>query len=617
MASGAFVRIDSKSGLPSKQTPTRKKGKSMANVTKTASAKLGVSQERVVNESFSRPKVIYGPANPHPLSQMKTELVWDGKYDEFGNLREVDITGLAMPLQRIETVDDPRSRAVAEKDQPTLFSLEKERKKLGDFRNMLIWGENKLVMASLLKDFKGEVDLIYIDPPFDVGADFTMDVPIGDEKETIAKDQSTLEFVAYRDMWGKGTDSYLSMMYERLKLMRDLLSPDGSIYVHCDWRLNSSLRLLLDEVFGPDCFRNEITWRRQIVRGMKTHARFMAYSSDYLLLYTRSEAATWNPIEKETFISIAEAEQKYMKDKGGYFRTSDPGTYSDESIIRLNKEGRIHITNGGKLVVKDGKVTVTTGSIGIKYYREQRGNQVVEKTVADNIWDDIPGMGVVSSEYLGYATQKPKALLRRVIEASSNEGDLVVDFFCGSGTTGAMAEWLGRRWIMADLGRFAIHTSRKRLLEVQRKLHAEDKPYRAFDVYNLGRYERQWWQKERLKGANEEHRKVVMEFYRATPLSGSPSPLLHGRKDSAFVHVDSIDGLFTQAELRAVAEAVHAAGAREIKCLAWDFEMDLRLHANAFEAELGVKIALLRIPREIMEKNRTEVPFFEIGRAHV
>src|SRR5207237_10195783 len=143
--------------------------------------------------------------------------------------REVDIAGCAMPMQRIETIDQPRSEAAA---AGTLALFEKKTTRLDDFRNRLIWGDNKLVMASLLAEFKGKIDLIYIDPPFDVGADFSMDVPIGDEKETIGKDQSTLEMVAYRDMWGKGTDSYLHMMYERLTVMRELLSEKGSIYVH-------------------------------------------------------------------------------------------------------------------------------------------------------------------------------------------------------------------------------------------------------------------------------------------------------------------------------------------------------------------------------------------------
>ncbi len=157
----------------------------------------------------------YGPDNPHLLSTRKTELIWEGKYDEYGNRREVDIAGCAIPMQKIETIDEPASRL-----KPLgLFDSEKAHK--DDFRNMLIWGDNKLVMASLLKDFKGKIDLICTDPPVDVGADFTMNIPIGDEKENLYKDQSTLEIVAYRDMWGKGTDSYLHMMYERLLLMKE------------------------------------------------------------------------------------------------------------------------------------------------------------------------------------------------------------------------------------------------------------------------------------------------------------------------------------------------------------------------------------------------------------
>jgi len=144
--------------------------------------------------------------------------VWEGKYDEYGDRREVDIAGCAMPMQKIEGIDEPRREAAANQ-QLTLF--EQQNPRVDDFRNRLIWGDNKLVMASLLQEFKGKVDLIYIDPPFDVGADFTMSVAIGDEKETIAKDQSVLEMVAYRDVWGKGADSYLQMMFERLILMRD------------------------------------------------------------------------------------------------------------------------------------------------------------------------------------------------------------------------------------------------------------------------------------------------------------------------------------------------------------------------------------------------------------
>jgi len=195
----------------------------------------------------------------------------------------------------------------------------------------------------------------------------------------------------------------------------------------------------------------------------------------------------------------------------------------------------------------------------------------------------------------------------------SNEGDLVADFFCGSGTTGAVAEKLGRRWIMADLGRFAIHTTRKRLIGLQSELHAAGESYRAFDVYNLGRYERQWWQKERLKGADEEHRRTVLDFYKAAPLQQPSSPLLHGTKDKAVCHVDGIDSIFTAEELREVAKAAATAGARELHCLAWEFQMDLRGEANALQTALDIKISLKAIPREILEKNRTHVTFHDVA----
>jgi SAM-dependent methyltransferase len=229
-----------------------------------------------------------------------------------------------------------------------------------------------------------------------------------------------------------------------------------------------------------------------------------------------------------------------------------------------------------------------------------------------DVWD-IAYLRQNALERVGFETQKPETLLNRIINASSTEDSLVADFFCGSGTTLAVAEKLGRRWIGVDLGRYAIHTTRKRLIQVQRDLHAAGKPYRSFDVYNLGRYERQWWQAERLKGADMEHRRIVLSFYKAALLDNPPNPLLHGRKNGAFVHVDRIDGIFTESELRVAAEAAQTAGGRELHCLAWEFEMELALKKQAVEAETGLTVRLKYIPREIMEPNRSEVQFFEAG----
>jgi adenine-specific DNA-methyltransferase len=553
----------------------------------------------------------FGPGNPHPLSTLKTELVWEGKYDEFGNRREVDAAGLAMPLQRIETVDEPRARTEA---QGGLFDIQKAH--LDDFRNMLVWGDNKLVAASLLSEFKGKVDLIYIDPPFDVGADFTMTVAIGEERDMTGKDQSALEMVAYRDMWGKGTDSYLHLMYERLALMKQLLTETGSIYVHLGQEIAPYVRLSLLELFGAAGFNNEIVWQRTYAHN--DPGRY-GNTVDYICFFTKSaDAHIWNqpyaPYSEdyiESHFSRRDARgrryQNVTLDAPSHGRPANylwkgmappPGriwTLSQDKMEELERAGRIEYTASGR-------------PRRIYYLDEMPGAPL------QTLWADVPPVNSQALEDTGYDTQKPEKLLARIIEASSNPGDLVADLFCGSGTTGAVAERLGRRWIMSDLGRFAVHTSRKRLIDVQRDLHDQGKPYRAFDVFNLGRYERQWWQNERLKGADEDHRRVVLEFYKAEPLTRSPSPHLHGRKGATFCHVDGIDSIFSRDEAKVVARAAKEAGAKEVACLAWEFEMDLRMVCDALERELGVRIKLIQIPREIMEKNRKEPPpFLEVA----
>jgi adenine-specific DNA-methyltransferase len=550
----------------------------------------------------------WGLDNPHPFSQMKTELIWEGKYDEYGNRRAVDIAGSAMPLQKIETVDQPRSEAAAS-GQIELF--EKENKRLDDFRNMLIWGDNKLIMASLLKDYKGKIDLIYIDPPFDVGADFTMNVPVGDGKETLGKDQSALEMVAYRDMWGKGTDSYLHMMHERLVLMREFVSENGSIYVHCDWRVVAFLRQLLDEIFGPDNLTNQIV--RQKTRSPKAQSGSFGNIHDYILFCSKNINKTFNPQYDTRDEKTTETRFPHVDEQTGRRYVLDNFTQAGQGLPRNFGDKLLKPPAGKHWIwtqeridkgLKDGLIAFTSKGMPRLKRFETVG------VFAGDIWYGNRWMlHSQSLESTNYSTQKPEAILERILMASTNEGDLVADFFCGSGTTGAVAEKLGRRWIMADLGRFAIHTSRKRLIQLQRTLHKEGKQYRSFDVYNLGRYERQWWQKERLEGADEEHRRVVMDFYRAEHLPNAAG-LLHGRKGRAFVHVDGIDSIFTRDELRSVVKAAKEAGAREVHCLAWEFEMDLRFICHELEAAHGIKIKLIPIPREIMEKNRTSPPPF-------
>lgn len=518
----------------------------------------------------------WGPDNPHPLSKMKTELVWEGKYDEWGNRREVDIAGCAMPMQRIETIDQPRSEAAA---AGQLAMFEKKTTRLDDFRNRLIWGDNKLVMASLLAEFKGKIDLIYIDPPFDVGADFTMQVPIGDESDVIEKEQSALEMVAFKDTWGRGADSYVASMSERFTVMRHLLTDTGSICVHCDWHASHFLKCILAEVFGPGCFRNEIVW--WYYNKMQGNVGQFAANHDVVLWFSKTKNFKFFPIR-----------ELRDKPKTQQKRVWDPAT---QSLKQARDEK-------GSLV----------------YYEE------TERTL-DDVWRIPYLMPADVTENWKYNTQKPVELVGRFLDALTTDGDLILDAYCGSGTTLVAAEGLRarriedrkelystapRRWIGVDLGRFSVHTTRKRLIEWQRELHNTGKPYRAFDVYNLGRYERQWWQQEALKGYDTEHRRVVLEFFKAEILdpAKSSSPLIHGRKGRAVVHVDGIDGIFTAAEARAVAQAAVGMGATEVYCLAWDFEMDIRQRMAAIEAETGIKMYALPIPKEIMERNRKDPP---------
>lgn len=490
----------------------------------------------------------YGPENPHPLSKLKTELVWEGKYDEYGRRREVALPNFPLAMQRIETIDEPRDSSRA---QGSLFDDATAHR--DDFRNRLVWGDNKLAITALLGEFRGSVKLIYIDPPFDVGADFKMNLPLGPEEEMIPKEQSVIEAVAYRDTWGRGTDSYVSMLFDRLVLCRDLLAENGSLFVHCDYRVTALVRQLLDELFSPVNYINECIWYYK-TGGMPEKLGYGRKHDTIHFVSKDRTRTTWIPQKEKSYLShdYGFSNIELFKDEGGTF-----------SLVNIR-----------------------------------------------DVWD-IAALRGNQPERVDYPTQKPEALLERIIKGSTDENDIVADFFCGSGTTLAVAERLGRKWIGCDLGRYAVHTTRKRLIGVQRELHAVNKPYRSFDVYNLGRYERQWWQLDRLKGANEEHRATVLKFFRAQPLTGSPSALLHGTKGGAFVHVDDIDSLLTLEELEAVVKAAADAGGKVVQCLAWEFQMDLKMKAQALEAKYDIKIGLKYIPREIMEPNRTEVQFFE------
>ena len=521
----------------------------------------------------------------------EVELVWNGKTNE--------VTNVVLPFQVIEQVDEPR--AEKPEDMALQAGLFDERgRQLKGWTNKLIWGDNKLILSSLKNgplreeiEAQGGLKLIYIDPPFDVGADFSMDVEIGDE--TFTKKPGILEEIAYRDTWGKGADSFISMLYERLILMRDLMNDEGSIYVHCDWRVNSFVRVVLDEVFGSACYRNEIRWKRQPPRGAKAISRQFAKSSDTILYYSRSPKYCWNAQFKEYSAEYVKSKFTYSRD-GRKYRIDNIGDYSEISIAEFRKQGKIYDYPSGKIGL-------------IRFLDEAKGEAITD------MWIDISEVNSQAIEDTGYSTQKPSELLERIISASSNQGDLIADFFCGSGTTAGVAEKLGRKWIAADLGKFGIHTTRKRLIGVQRELKASGKDYRAFEILNLGKYERQHYvgvnpnlreaeQQAQLAQKEAAFLDLILRAYRAEKTDGFQT--FHGKKAGRLVSVGPVNLPVTRLYVEEViAEALQKHITR-VDILGFEFEMGLFPNVLDEARSKGIDIAPKYIPAEVFDKRAVE-----------
>ena len=495
----------------------------------------------------------------------KTELVWPGKRKE--------VERVELPFQTIETINLPRGRR-----QEDLFGD----KAPEGWKNRLIWGDNLLIMGSLLKEFAGKINLIYIDPPFATGDDFSFTVNIGDQAE-VTKEPSALEVKAYRDTWGKGLQSYLQMMYDRLVLMKELLADDGSIYVHLDYRVVHYIKQIMDEIFGSENFRNEIIWKRGRAVTHTTAEQF-SRMHDTILFYTKSTKSKFNRL----LAPYAESTLKLYKykDERGAFRLQELRDYSQINIKKFEEEGRIYKKNGTKYLKQ--------------YLHEKEG------VAMDDVWIDIGSVAYEHrKESVNYPTQKPSKLLERIIEASSNEGDLVADFFCGSGTAGIVAEKLGRRWIMSDLGRFAIHTTRKRLLDMGAK---------PFVVQNLGKYERHRWAK--MNGRYKDYIKFILELYHAEPVDGFTH--LHGKKAKSFVRVGAVDAPVTLSEVREALEECKENKIKKLDVLGWEWEMGLHDLVKEEAEKYGVNLATLQIPREVMELSYQDakkhgIEFYELA----
>ena len=487
------------------------------------------------------------------------ELLWNGKSNE--------VSDIVLPFQTIEHVDEPREEKTISL-QGNLF--DDSGRQLRGWTNKLIWGNNNLILSSLLHgpmndeiQKQGGLKLVYIDPPFNVGDDFHIDIKIG--KNEFEKKRNILEEIAYRDTWGKGPDSFLSMAYERLKLIYQLLSDDGSLYIHCDWRLTSPLRLILDEIFGMSNFQREIIWDISVLSGYKTIANNWIRGHDNILFYTKSKNFTFNkPKQEHTKVYL-------------------------EGFKKIDEDGRKYmVAHNTKRYLED---VIAKG-----------------KSVGD-VWNDVPSFQQIptSSERENYPTQKPTKLLERIILASSNENDLVADFFCGSGTTLAVAEKLNRKWIGVDLGKFAIHTSKKRLLNIQRKLKKDGKNYRAFEILNLGKYQRESFISKDSDNLNKNRENyyidLILNAYLAEKIN---NPILHGIKNNRYVYVGPINIHVSRKAVETVVNECIEKKITKVDVLCFDHEQGLFPNIMNEAKEKGVDVTCKIIPPDVFDKKAIE-----------
>ena len=434
-----------------------------------------------------------------------------------------------------------------------------------EWMNRLIYGDNLLAMQALLAgdeatglpSLRGKVDLIYIDPPFDSKADYRTKINL--PGIDIEQKPTVIEQFAYSDTWQDGTVSYLKMLYPRLVLMRELLSDKGSIYVHIDWHVGAYVKAIMDDIFGKENLVNEIVWC--FSQGAKSHRTFGKKHNTILFYSNKQDAHCFNADD----IKI---EMKSGKESFG---------------------GRLAVDEDGR---KYRLVYGSRNSLGetryYKYYLD-------EGKIPEDYWTDINSLQSGVKERLGYATQKPEALLERIIKASSNEGDLVCDFFGGSGTTAAVAERLGRRWITTDIGKPAILVMRKRFI---------DQEVKPFLYQCIGDY-----QKEAFSG-NKQYRRVgdlsqiVMQLYGAIPFSAeqlNDRNWGYVKSSRTLVYVDSPNKMTGAATIRKAKEAkgsLLGGGWNKVVVLAWNFAFDISAAMQQYKEDVEVLV----IPPDLLDK---------------
>ena len=434
-----------------------------------------------------------------------------------------------------------------------------------NWMNRLIYGDNLLAMQALLAgdastglpSLRGKVDLIYIDPPFDSKADYRTKINL--PGTDIQQKPTVIEQFAYADTWEQGTISYLRMLYSRLTLMKELLSERGSIYVHIDWHVGHYVKILLDEILGKTNFQNEIIWQ---------------YSG-------------WNKKLKTSFEKRHDVILYYSKGLSPNFNSYFEQWASEEEYIKRRKQKPYVDDNGRVYVLSD----AGNGNRIRRYVDEA----IKEGVVVDDVWN-LDKLNNSAKENVGYATQKPEALLERIIKASSNEGDLVCDFFGGSGTTAAVAERLGRRWITCDIGKPASLVMRKRFI---------DQEVKPFLYQSIGDYQKEAFRyNKKLKHVGDLSQ-VVLGLYGALPFSPeqcNDRNFGYIKGGRTLVMVDSPNRLTTAATVKRAVEAkasLLGGGWEKVVVLGWNFAFDI---SQAISQYKDSNVEVLVIPPDLLDK---------------
>jgi len=483
--------------------------------------------------------------------------------------------------------------------------------------NRMIYGDNLLAMQALLAgdaqtpSMRGKIDLIYIDPPFDSKADYRTKITLPGTE--IEQKPTVIEQFAYSDTWKDGTASYLRMMVPRLILMRELLSEQGSIYVHIDWHVGHYVKVIMDEIFGKENFRSEIVWKK--LTASKSQSKFFSNVKDTILFYTKSEKCYF----KGQYLPAYQDDHSYpyLEEKTGRRWGSFDFTQTGQGAARRFGEKLLEPPNGKHWIwgqerinegLLNGLIIFTKNGVPRlkKYLDEKKGDYLGDLWVDERIWADenAAPLSANSNERVNYDTQKPSSLLSKIADASLPENGIIADFFAGSGTTGAVAEKLGRKWIMCDLGKPACMIARKRLI---------DQDAKPFLYQSIGDYQKEQFEQSAFKTIGD-LADVVVNLYGALPFprqENVPNNLGYIKQSKTLVFVDSPSKMTGYATLKKAQElrASFMGGWDKVVVLGWNFVTDIgRIIDNMNDERMEVLV----IPPDLLDRLKTKASYEQL-----